>query len=224
MASTAGQLIERGKSRWLVRVYVGRDAAGKRKYLNKTVHGNEKAAQAVLTQMLRENTGTLIEPSRLSLGDDLEHWLETAAKPRLSPRSYRGYKSLLKRCVRPELGDERPTALSPVGIRALYSKMLERKLSARTVRYTRTVLKNALEQAVKWRMTRARTPPNMLTSLDLPKQERQELTALSEEEAQRFLAVAEGSRYHLLFNYCSLPACALARRWASSGGTSTLPR
>ena len=45
MAKTSGQIIERGRDRWLVKVYVGRDVNGKRKYISKTVHGGKKEAE-----------------------------------------------------------------------------------------------------------------------------------------------------------------------------------
>lgn len=38
----ADQLIERGERKWLVQIYLARGADGKRKYFNKTVHGNKK--------------------------------------------------------------------------------------------------------------------------------------------------------------------------------------
>ena len=50
----AGQLIERGKNTWLVRVYLGRDADGKRQYLSKTIHGTKKQAQTWLNKTLTE--------------------------------------------------------------------------------------------------------------------------------------------------------------------------
>ena len=40
MAGKAGQIIARGERTWLVRVFMGRDSeSGKRKYVNKTIHG-----------------------------------------------------------------------------------------------------------------------------------------------------------------------------------------
>ncbi|MBI3680714.1 MAG: hypothetical protein HY235_09985 [Acidobacteria bacterium] len=41
-----GQIINRGKNTWLVRVFLGRDEQGKRQYLDKTVHGIKRDAEA----------------------------------------------------------------------------------------------------------------------------------------------------------------------------------
>jgi hypothetical protein len=49
MARKAGQIISRGASTWLVRVYLGRDPqTGTRKYHNQTIHGPFREAQRFL--------------------------------------------------------------------------------------------------------------------------------------------------------------------------------
>ena len=39
------QMIPGGQGAWLVRVFLGRDEAGKRQYHNKTIRGNRRDAQ-----------------------------------------------------------------------------------------------------------------------------------------------------------------------------------
>jgi hypothetical protein len=47
MARKVGQIIARGNSRWLIRVYLGRDhEMNKRNYHNRTIHGPMREAQA----------------------------------------------------------------------------------------------------------------------------------------------------------------------------------
>jgi hypothetical protein len=47
MSRKTGQIIARGDSRWLVRVYLGRDReTGKRAYNNRTIYGSLRHAQA----------------------------------------------------------------------------------------------------------------------------------------------------------------------------------
>jgi len=78
----------------------------------------------------------------------LDRWLETAAKPKLKARTYRDSETLLKRYVRPSL-EGRPLAkATPLDVQAVYGKIIENGLSARTVRYTHAVLRSALQQAV----------------------------------------------------------------------------
>lgn len=197
MVGKAGQLIERGKNRWLVRVFLGRDKSGKRRYLNRTIHGSKKVAQATLTKLLREkDTGALVEPSRTTVGEYLDHWLEAAVKPRVSPRTYADYTGLITRYIEPELGSRRLSAVSPIEIQSFYGKLLNKGLSARTVRYVHSVLRNALSQAVKWRYLHQ----NPAVFVGLPKLQSSEMVALSTDEVQQFLGAARGSRHELLFN------------------------
>lgn len=70
----AGQLIKRGDRTWMVRVFLGRDDAGKRQYHNKTIQGNKKDAENALTDLLKSrNAGTLTVGSEsLMLGSLLD--------------------------------------------------------------------------------------------------------------------------------------------------------
>jgi integrase len=50
----AGQIIARGRNIWMVRTFMGYDAAGKRAYQNKTIHGTKKDAESYLSESLRQ--------------------------------------------------------------------------------------------------------------------------------------------------------------------------
>ena len=136
----AGQIIPRGKGKWLVRVFLGRDPdTGKRRYHNHTIHGTKKDAERYRTATLREkDLGIFVEPARMSLNTYLDTWLETAAKPRVRPRTFEDYKWLLAKYVRPALGDRSLDRIVPLDIQGLYTGMLQRGLTARTVRYAHT--------------------------------------------------------------------------------------
>ena len=121
---------------WMVRIYVGRDPeTGKRKYIGKSIHGGLRAAQANLNRMLAErDLGRNIRTSQQTLDQYLDHWLDICARPRLRAKSFRDYSGLLARYVRPRLGARPLGELSPADIQAPYSDLLNRQLSARTIR------------------------------------------------------------------------------------------
>ena len=196
MASTAGQIIKRGERNFVVRVYIGRDGNGKRKYLNRTVKGAKKDAQALLNKLLRDkDLGTLAAPSRISLDEYLDHWLETAVKPRVREGTHAEYAATLRRNVRPVLGARRLDRIKPVDIQSLYSEMQGRGLKS-SVRYTHAVLRNAFSQAVKWQMLNQ----NPADFVDLPRQSESKVRALTQEEANRFLETAKESRWYCFFS------------------------
>jgi integrase len=192
----AGQIIKRGDKTWLVRIFLGRDELGGRKYLNKTIRGAKKDAEKYLNTTLTEiSTGTYVQESSMSLNKFLDDWLVSAAKPRVSERTYEEYAALLRRYVREPLGKTTLSDLRALQIQNLYSQMQERGLSARIVRYTHAVLSSALKQAVRWGML-YRNPAELV---QLPKLKRKEMRAMTPDESARFLAALEDDRYSALF-------------------------
>ena len=133
MARKVGQIVRRGSSTWLVRVYTGRDSATKRRtYLNQTIHGGLRDAQAHLNKMLGErDRGQKLDSSKQTLNQYLDRWLELCAKPRLRAKSLKDYEGLLRRYVRPGLGTKALTSISAFDIQTLYGDLLVRGLSAR---------------------------------------------------------------------------------------------
>ncbi len=182
-----GQIIGRGKSSWLLRVTLGRDATGKRRIYNETFHGNKKAAEKRLTAILsKRDKGTFIEPSSETLDHYLDRWLEDAAKASVRQRTHEGYKDILARYIRPRIGLVKLSNLTPLEIQAAYNKMIADGLSPRTVRYAHAVLRSALNQAVKWQMLYR----NPATFVDLPRLEQKEMQALGPDEVADFLKSA----------------------------------
>jgi len=93
----AGQIVKRGDKTWLVRIFMGRDTKGKRRYLNKTLHGTKKDAETYLSKTVTEiSSGTFVEDSRITMDTYLKEWLTTAARPRLRDNTYREYEGLTR--------------------------------------------------------------------------------------------------------------------------------
>ena len=215
MARKTGQIVGRGRHRWLVRVYLGRDReTRKRRYHSRMVHGPVRHAQIYLNKVLREHDlGRQVDGAQVTLNEYLDRWLETAAKPRLREKSYRSYESLLRRYVRPSLGPRNLAAICPLDIQAVYQRLVERDLSARTVCYTHSVLRSAMRQAIRWRLL-AEDPTN---GAQLPRRRRRELRVLTAEQSRRFLENAMQTAYGPVFavalTTAARPSEYLALKW-----------
>src|ERR1019366_2825648 len=124
------------------RIYIGRDPeTRRRRYIGKFIYGGVRSPQAPPNPLLAERElGRNIRSSRQTVGQYLDHWLNICARPRLRPKSFCDYSNLLARYVRPRLGARPLGELSGAEIQALYSELLNRNLSARTIRYTHAVL------------------------------------------------------------------------------------
>jgi len=221
MARKTGQIIRRAPRTWVVRVYVGRDAeTRKRKYLNKTIHGGLRAAQAHLNRMLGErDLGRNLDSSKQTLNQYLEYldrWLEVCAKPRLRAKSLQDYAGLLRRYVRPRLGMKPLGSVQAFDVQSLYREPLDRGLSARSIHYTHAVLRSALKQAVRWKLVLA----NAAEMVDLPRHTRRNVGVLSLEQARTFMAAIGGLPYEALFALAMTtgmrPSEYLALTWADT--------
>ena len=193
----AGQIIKRNDRVYVVRIFLGRDPdTGKRQYLNKTVHGTKKQAEQTLTALLgAKDTGTLVEPVKISLNTLLDRWLETAVKPRVSERTHRDYTWKAGRYIRPAIGDRLLAHVKPYDLQSFYAGLLSRGLSPKTVRHCQNILHNAFEQAIRWQLALH----NPAKHVDLPKQQHREMLAMDEKEAIRFLEAARADPLHALF-------------------------
>ena len=192
----AGQIIKRGEKSWIVRIFLGRDTNGKRRYFNKTIRGTKKEAQKYLTAKLREkDLGGLIEPGLMSLSEYLAQWLDEIAKPRLRERTFDQYTWIATRYIGESIGTNRVSDLQSYEIQKFYGELQKRGLSARTVRYTHNVLSSALKQAVKWKLI----ANNPCDHCELPRYERREMKYLTSEQTNSFLSTAKESKLFVLF-------------------------
>jgi integrase len=225
----AGNIVKKGDRKWLVRIFLGRDAqTGKKRLLNKVINGTKKDAEKFCReQLLDRDRGTLLEPSNLTINEFLDQWIETAARPRLRERTLADYVEKIDREIRPALGWMKLSNVRPLHIQALCSKLQERGLSARSVRYIHTLISSCLKHAVKLRMI----PNNPAEVVELPRIERKEMRALSKEEAGRFLAEAEKDKHGVVFAFALATAMRpeeyLALQWKDidfGKGTATVQR
>lgn len=217
------QVIPKTPGTWLVRVYAGRDAKGKRRYVGETVHGTFKQAQARGTAMEHSmNTGTFIEPTKTSLESYLGTWL-AARQAALSPKTYRDYKHLIEKHINPSIGRVLLSKLSALDIQRTYGSLTsDRHLSSRTVRYTHSVLSVALTDAVELNYILKNPALTKVVKDSLPKKTKDGSAAqvLSFEETAKFLNHNQqsGDRLHALWRLLLTaglrPQEALALQWA----------
>jgi integrase len=197
LSRRVGQIVSRGRRSWLVRVFLGRDCeTRRRRYLSRTVHGPVRQAQSYLNKVLRErDLGRRVEGVAVTLDEFLDRWLETAAKPKLRDKSYESYKSLLRRYIRPVLGGRILSAVTPLDVQDAYQKMIDRGLSSRSVRYTHSVLRSAIRQAIRWRLL-LQDPTD---GAQLPRLGRREMSVLTAEQSRIFLSAVLKTHYGPVF-------------------------
>lgn len=208
------QLLKRGPDRWQVLVFKGRTAAGKRQFHIRTIRGTKKAALAYAREIeTAVTTGAFAEPTKQSVGDFLSGWLNGTATQRLRPPTVASYRKLVNTYITPVLGERKLAQLRLPEVDKLYADMRARGLSPRTVRYTHSILRTALNHAVRARLV----IHNATDYASLPRQERKEMRCLSPAETVRFLAAAKEDQWYALFEVLTLtglrPGEALGLKW-----------
>src|SRR3954463_14872585 len=102
------------------------------------------------------------------------------------------------------LGERILSAITPLDVQSAYQKMIDRGLSARTVRYTHSVLRSAMRQAIRWRL-QAQDPTD---GAQLPRLRRREMRVLDADQSRAFLSAALKLTTAQFLQSLSPPACA----------------
>ncbi len=184
-----GTVYHRADGRWSATVSDGRR---RKAYYAET----EREVRKKLRLALRElAAGQPLPNDRLTVAGFLTRWLEETAKPSVRPKTYAGYRGVVRDHLLPELGRIRLAKLTPSDVQHLLNVKLGKGHSPRYVGYMRVVLRIALGKAVKWDLVRR----NAAALTDPPKVVRYRKLPLSFEEAQTFLSSASRDRLHALY-------------------------
>ena len=191
-----GQIVKRGDNTWYIRIFLGRDANGKRKYFNKTIHGTKKDAQKYLTAKTREkDLGFFVEPALMPLNEFLDRWLSEIAQNKLRARTFENYESLLNCHVRKILGAKRLSDIQAYEVQKLYNDIKKAKYSPKTIRHVRNVLSSAFKQGVRWKMLMQ----NPCEFSELPRMEKVEMMYFTPKETAKFLDAAKDDKFFPAF-------------------------
>lgn len=221
-----GQIIKVGEKKYLIRISLGKDANGKRRYYNKTIHATAKEAEDFKNRKLRErDLGTTAGPNVALLGDWIEHWLDAVISASVRQVTLDQYNYLARAYLLPLLGDVRLCDLKRGVIQEWVQELIGRALSPSTIRLAASVLHNALEELV----TRGELPTNPAKGIALPKIERAEVTSLTVDQSRTLLAGIRNTPFEALWAMLLLtgvrPAEALALRWRDvEGGVLRISR
>ena len=173
---------------------------GKRRRKWHSFRGTKREAQNECARLISEMQGCVyLEPSKATLGQLLEHWLDHT-KQHVSPKSHERYSEIVRKNIVPLLGLMPLTKIKPAHISAAYAKALAggRRngaggLSPATVHYMHRLMKQALAQAVRWQLF-LRNPAEAVSP---PRVERGFMNTYDVAQAAELLDAARGTRLHV---------------------------
>ena len=122
-----GHIQRRGKKSWRLKFDVGIDPlTGKRKTRFVTVRGTRKDAEKELARFIHEiGEGTFVDPSKLTVAEYLDQWLENYARPNVAPKTYERWEEICTKHLGEKLGAHRVKDLGPLHIQSYYTDALE---------------------------------------------------------------------------------------------------
>lgn len=189
-----GSVYQRSDGRWVASVQVGhgsRNAPAKRRYL----YGRSKReVERKLKDALRAlEAGLQVPDHRLTVGTHLAGWLEWQRR-RVRPSTWVSYEGHVRMHLA-SLHAIPLVRLAPSDVRRLIVRLLAEGLSATTVRYTVTVLRMSLRQAVDDGVV----PRNVAKLVELPDPDRVEGQSLTIPQVRKLLEATKEERLHALY-------------------------
>lgn len=189
MRQTGIQKLSNG--RYKARYFAGYDGQGKRRYPARTFDSQSDAIKWRTAAMAAKHSGRQTETHGLTVSQYLDGWLATKAQT-LRENSLAMYTHYVAVYIKPQIGHLRLSRLRPTQVEAMQAELLSR-VSGSTAALARVILNGAMKKAVRLRLI----PINPVEGTDAPKRNKSSRHALTVEEALKFLAACEGSRFGL---------------------------
>jgi integrase len=195
-----GSITRRSDGRWQAAVQLD----GVRRTFYGRTRSEALAKLKTATEQAARSGGHFPNDGRVTLGGYLADWL-AQAKPRLRPKTWERYESVLRLPVVLKLGSTRLGKLTPRQLAAHFAGL---STGARTCQIAYRTLRKSLADAQRWGMI----ADNPAAAIDGPKAEPAERVLWTPEQARAFvsgLTGGNGGQYGPLFGYLLGSACRL---------------
>ena len=146
-------------------VYTYTDENGNKRQKWETFETNAEAKKRKLQVEYEQESGTFIPPSAKTVNDLLDEYMSIYGVNTWAMSTYESRKSLIANYIRPLIGDMKLEDVTPrimdkyyrdlLSVKAVSSKYVKARteyLTPHTVREIHKTLRNAFNQAVKWKL------------------------------------------------------------------------
>lgn len=198
-----GYLERRGATSWRLKVFAGRDEAGRARYVSRTVRGTKREAQRALAALITEvvsgsyaaaapaSTPASATSDGMTVTELLDRWL-TRSRDNLSPSTVIGYERVIARYLGPRFGQRLLTDLRADELERYYLELRAdggrgRPLQPRTIIAIAAVLRRAYNYALRHDLVER----NPVAVAELPKVHRAVVMAPTPAEIRRLVEAAE---------------------------------
>ena len=177
-------------------VEIGKDpATGKRVRKTKTSKSKKEVEVWMANMITEREEGTMVDPSKITVGEFLDRWLENHKKPKIASTTYDGYKNRIEAHLKPALGAIPIQDLQPYHIESYFAqkRLSGRKdgekggLSENTLKKHYVLLNSAMKRAIKLKLIKY----NPVQAVESPQPEKKEAIAMSRKEFYKLIEVAK---------------------------------
>jgi integrase len=156
-----------------------------------------REVQQKLVMALRDlQQGVLPTDDRLTTSQFLDRWLVDVAQPTVRPRTFASYSQTVTLHLKPSLGRTPVSKLRPDQVQTFLNAKLASGLSPRSVGIIHAVLRQALNQALRWGIVHR----NVATLVTPPSVPRARIQPLDPQQARLFLDAVQGDRLDALYS------------------------
>ena len=174
-------IVEMGKS----------PSTGKRKRRTKTFDRKKDAQTWVGEKITERETGTDVDPSKVTVAEFLDRWLNNHKKPKVEATTYDRYKNKINAHLKPGLGGIPIQDLEPYHVESYFAKKRvsgrkdnkEGGLSENTLKKHYVILNNAMKRALKLKLIKY----NPVQAVESPQPEDYEAPVMRKEEYHKLL-------------------------------------
>lgn len=186
----------KGGVKYQVILEKGIDGTGKRSREYITCSSYEEAKNTMAQKIHEFNSGSYIEPSKVTVQELCEDWFAVHVATELAVNTQNGYRNNLEKHVYPYIGAIKVQKLTPPQINNMYQKLKGKGLSSRSIRYVHTTLHEALDYAYRLQIV----SKNVSEFVTPPKVEKYQPVIYSEEEAILLLNACKGTDHEVPIN------------------------
>lgn len=210
-----GGKTKRGPNKWLLRIFRGYDAGGKRIYYSETFHGGSREADNRLVELHnRHKAGLPLTFEPKTFKDFFEEWIEDrddGERRECTIEQYHSYGSIY---LLPAFGKFALTDITDVAISRLYKEMRKEGYAQATVSMVHVLLTNIFKLATK----RGLVLVNPMNKVEPPAKPKPKPVAMTSDETQHFLDAAsarpEGFMFRLAYFLGARPCEYLGLQWS----------
>ncbi len=180
MAGSIRKREDRGPDAWELRIFVGRDGAGRVRHRSTLFRGTRRAAERELARLLTaeaEEPSTVPDETARSWGpsttfnEAIAGWRDNGWQD-LSPTTAQRYDGIWRVHIRDGIGRRRIVSTGPYDLERYFRTLKADGTGRETIRYVRAVLHRACKLARKWS---GNALPNPVADTELPSFGRGEL-------------------------------------------------